>query len=126
MLTCWRYIGRLAMLSSLVIRWVRRTGLDGILSRLVVAAQKLPDPLDHLALGVDRRHRAGAGQGIAGEEELVEHLAAAEGVAGHVPGQAEQLDPLARLGVVGREVLLDRGLHWPFEILFARGQQKAR
>src|SRR4051794_3018170 len=126
MLTCWRYIGRLAMLSSLVIRWVRRTGLDGILSRLVVSTQKLPDPLDHFAFGVDRRHRAGAGQRIAGEEALVEHLAAAEGVAGHVPGQAEQLDPVARLGVVGREVLVDRGPKRPLEILLARGQQEAR
>src|SRR5439155_19897149 len=121
MLTCWRYIGRLAMLSSLVIRWVRRTGLDGILSRLVVAAQKLPDPLDHLALRVDRRHRPGAGQGVAGEEALVEHLAAAEGIAGDVPGQAEQLDPLAGFGVVGRQILLDVALQRPLEILLTRG-----
>ena len=38
------------MLSSLAIRWVRQTGLEGTLSRLLVAAQKLPDPLDYLGL----------------------------------------------------------------------------
>src|SRR6266480_5629934 len=98
----------------------------GSVSRLAVAAQKLPDALDNLALRVDRRHRPGAGQGIAGKKALIEDLAAAKGVAGDVPGQAEELHPLAGLGVVGREILLDIGLQRAFEILLAWGQQEAR
>src|ERR1041385_7092713 len=126
MLTCWRYIGRLAMLSSLAIRWVRQTGLKGSLSRLLVAAQKLPDPLDYVVLRVDRRHRPGPGQGVAGEEALVQDLAAAKGVTGDIPCQPEELDPLAGFGVVGREILFDIGLQRPREILLARGQKEAR
>src|SRR5436305_7079851 len=90
-------------------------------SRLAIAAQRLPGALDNLALRVDRRHRSGAGQGIAGKKALIEDLAAAKGVAGDAPGQAEELDPLTGLGVVRREILLDIGLQRAGEILLARG-----
>src|SRR5438270_10939831 len=89
----------------------------GSVSRLAVAAQKLPDALDDFALRVDRRHSPGAGQGVAGKKALIEDLAAAEGVAGDIPGQAEELYPLPGLGVVGREILLDIALQRPLEIL---------
>src|SRR5437763_15312587 len=81
----------------------------GSVSPLAVAAQKLPHALDNLTLRVDRRHRPGAGQGIAGKKALIEDLAAAKGVGGDVPGQAEELHPRAGLGVVGRERLRHPG-----------------
>src|SRR5438045_3248902 len=96
------------------------------LSRLAVAAQKLPDALDDFALRVDRRHSPGAGQGVAGKKALIEDLAAAKGIAGDVPGEPEELHPLAGFGVVGREILLDIALQRPLEILLARGQEEAR
>src|SRR3954463_3994173 len=103
------------MLSSLVIRCSAK-GLDGTLSRVVVAAQKLQDPLHRLALRVDGGQRAGAGQRGASEEALIQHLAAAEGAAGPVPGKAEQLDPVFRRDAVGGEVLLDLRLKGSLEI----------
>src|SRR4051794_613172 len=91
-----------------------------ILPRLVVAAQKLPHAVHHVAFRIDSRHRAGAGQRVAREEPLVEHLAAAEGVAGDIPGKAEQLYAVARREAVGGEILLDIGLQRAGEILLAR------
>src|SRR5204863_7766780 len=82
----------------------------GSVSRLAVAGQKLPDALDNLALRVDRRHRPGAGQGIAGKQPLIDDLGAAKGVAGDVPGEAEELHPPAGRGVVGRELRQHMGL----------------
>src|SRR5437660_4484643 len=138
MLTCCRYIGRLLIPLSSVDRHPRESGGPGratkrllwipafagmtveqTLSRLVASAQKLQHPLHHLALGIDRRHGAGAGQGIAREKALVEHLAAAEGAAGGVPRQAEQLDPVPGGGVVGRQILLDRRRDRALAISFA-------
>src|SRR5713226_3264679 len=54
------------------------------------------------------------------EKPLVQHLTTAEGAAGGVPRQAEQLHPIARRGVVGGEVLLDLRAKWAGKILFAR------
>src|SRR5262249_4346027 len=111
MLTCCRYIGRLAILSSL--RCLKSaTSLGRILSR-VVAAQKLQYPLRDPALRVAGGEGWGRGQRVAGEEALVQHLAAAEGAPRHVPGEAEELHPLLRLDAVGGEILLDLRLQRP-------------
>src|SRR5712691_5238280 len=144
MLTCCRYIGRLLIPLSSVDRHPRESGGPGratkrllwipafagmtveqTLSWLVASAQKLQHPFHHLALGIDRRHGAGARERVAREKALVEHLAAAEGAAGGVPRQAEEFDPVPCRGVVGRQILLDRRRHRALEIRLARGQQKA-
>src|SRR3712207_7453456 len=56
-----------------------------------------------LLLRIDCRQRAGAGQRVAGEEALIQHLPAAERRAGDVPGKMEQPNPAARIGAVRSE-----------------------
>src|SRR5437899_3245394 len=76
--------------------------------------EKLPHALQHLILLVERVEGAGARQRVAREEALVEDLAAAEGAARDVPGQAEELHAIARAARIRRQVLLDvRGQRRP-------------
>src|SRR2546428_10313224 len=87
--------------------------------------EELLDARHRLVLGVEGAQRAGAGQGIAGEEAFVEHLATAEGAAGDVPGQTEELDALAGGGGVGGQVLLDLRSQRAAEVRLARSDHEA-
>ena len=65
-------------------------------------------------IGIEQRH--GVPQGIASEHPLVQHLAAAEGATRGVPRQVEQLRPVAGVGRVGSQVLVQLGSEGRIEI----------
>src|SRR5438445_13416013 len=92
--------------------------------RLLVA-EELTHALHRFVLRVHRVQDTSARQRIAGEEALVEHLPAPEGAARHVPGEPEELDPVARRRRVGREVLLDVRGQGALEVRLARRDQEA-
>src|SRR6266851_6635392 len=94
--------------------------------RLVVAAaEEFQHALHDLLLRVDSVQDARPCQWVAGEETLVEHLAAAKGAARDVPRESKQLDAIARRRVVGGEVLLDIRGERAREIRLARDDHKA-
>src|SRR5437867_13360180 len=88
-------------------------------SSLFVIEELLP-ARHRLVLGGEGAQGARAGEGIAGEEAFVEHLPAAEGAAGDVPGEAEERHPIARRGDVDRQVLLALRTQRTAEVSLAR------
>src|SRR5262245_18564137 len=88
--------------------------------RLVVVAQEVANALHDAVFGVDTVEKLRPIQRVAGEEAFVQHLPAAKGATGDVPGQSEELDAFARAGGVSGEILFDLGLHSAVEILFRR------
>jgi hypothetical protein len=71
--------------------WRRRVARSSY--RLALAPQEFSHALHDVLLGVHGAEDAGAAEGVAGEEALVEDLAAAEGAARDGPGQAIEALP---------------------------------
>src|SRR5438309_9861772 len=92
--------------------------------RLLVA-EELTHALHRLVLRVHRVQDTSARQRIAGEEPLVEDLPAPEGAPRHIPGEPEELDPVAGRRRVGGQVLLDVRGQRALEVRLAWRDQEA-
>src|SRR3989454_11911759 len=101
------------------LRGERGTTLRGLF------VEELSHALHDLVLGIERVQRARPGERVAGEESLVENLAAPEGAAHDVPRQTEELHPVAGGRRIGREVLLDVRRDGTSEVRFARHDHEA-
>src|SRR6516165_5934968 len=92
---------------------------------VVIATEKLEDAIHYFFFRINRRDGSRTRQRIARKKPLIEHLAAAKGVAGNIPGETEQFHAILRRRIVGREILLDMVGKRALEIGLGRRQHEA-